>query len=184
MVPMAAKDKERGEKSGLVSFWVNVLVLGIVMVVLGFYLGTYMLEVWKSDDIGGVQDFTASDLGDVRGESTLSDLGSSAPATSSPSQSSAISQPQQPGQTATQSAQSSAVTATSSGLYKVQVGSFDDRAAAEALAGQLKRLGYTDAWVTSTLPHRVQVGAYSNPDNASKVVNELESSGYSVFIVN
>ena len=78
---MAAKDKERGEVRTRV-VWVNVLVLGIVMVVLGFYLGKYMLEVWKSDDIGGVQDFTASDLGDVRGESTLSDLGSSAPATS------------------------------------------------------------------------------------------------------
>ena len=181
---MAAKDKERGEKSGLVSFWVNVLVLGIVMVVLGFYLGTYMLEYGSLTTSVVCRTSPRSDLGDVRGESTLSDLGSSAPATSSPSQSSAISQPQQPGQTATQSAQSSAVTATSSGLYKVQVGSFDDRAADRALAGQLKRLGYTDAWVTPTLPHRVQVGAYSNPDNVSKVVNELESSGYSVFIVN
>lgn len=175
---MAAKDKERGEKSGLVSFWVNVLVLGIVMVVLGFYLGTYMLDVWKSDDIGSVQDFTAApDSDDVNDDPTLSVAGSSTPATSSLSQTSADSQPQQP-------TQSSAGSATSSGLYKVQVGAFDDRDAAEVLAGQLKRQGYPDAWVTSTVPHRVQVGAYSNPDNASKIVNELESSGYSVFIVN
>ena len=45
-------------------------------------------------------------------------------------------------------------------VCKVQVGAFDDRESAEVMAGTLKRAGYADAWVTSSVPHRVQVGAY------------------------
>jgi len=52
------------------------------------------------------------------------------------------------------------------------------------MAGKLKREGFADAWVTSTVPYRVQVGAYSNPDNATKVVRQLEAAGYSVHIAN
>lgn len=192
------KDKEKGEKSGLVSFWVNVFVLGIVMVVLGFYLGTYMLDVWRSGDDTAPNLVATTDLDDKAASGPVTGTSSqqtgsaqvSAPTTTGSAQ---VVTPTTSGSTqaaapttagsATQSARSS-TPAASGGLYKVQVGAFDDRAAAEALAGQLKREGYPDAWVTSTAPHRVQVGAYSNPDNATSVVKKLESSGYSVFIVN
>jgi len=181
---MASKDRETGEKSGLVSFWVNVFVLGIVMVVLGFYLGTYMLEVWKSDDVGNVQDLAAAPGTDYTGgESVPTAVGSSESTVSSLSRSSGTSQ--QSSQPSTgQPVQSSSVPAVTGGLYKVQVGSFNSRDAAEAVAGELKRKGYSDAWVTPTVPHRVQVGAYANPDNASRIVKELESFGYTVYVVN
>jgi cell division septation protein DedD len=191
---------EKTEKTELVSFWVNVVVVGIVMIVLGFYLGTYMLHIWKSGDTVVTPDLSttseatgAADQDRQAGQSgVLGALPSSEPG-SAPSQSSTASTGSSSASSSSSAersdqpvVQSSATSlpATSSSLYKVQVGSFDDRESAEVMAGKLKREGYADAWVTSTVPYRVQVGAYSNPDNATKIVRQLETAGYSVHIVN
>lgn len=201
---MATRNKEKSEKTErteLVSFWVNVVVVGIVMIVLGFYLGTYMLDIWKSGD-----NVVTPDL------STTTEGTGAADQVAQPGQSGSSGQAGQQGQTGQSGVlgalpstgsgsapsstsaersdqpvvQSSPVTlpAASGGLYKVQVGAFDDRESAEVMAGKLKREGFADAWVTSTVPYRVQVGAYSNPDNATKVVRQLEAAGYSVHIAN
>jgi len=175
--------KEKSEKTELVSFWVNVVVVGIVMVVLGFYLGTYMLDIWKSGDTVVTPDVSTATEGtgaaDQIGQTGALDALPSTGSSSAPRQSSTEGSGQPVAQIS-----AGPLPPASGGLYKVQVGAFDDRESAEAMAGRLKREGYADAWVTSTMPYRVQVGAYSNPDNATKVVKELESSGYSVHIVN
>ncbi len=195
MATRKREKREKTERTELVSFWVNVVVVGIVMVVLGFYLGTYMLDIWKSGDVAVTPDMptTAEGTGaaDQAGQPGALDalpstLPSSAPTSTASTGSSpapSLSSAQGSDQPAVQSSVVSLPSA-SGGLYKVQVGAFDDRESAEVMAGTLKRAGYADAWVTSSVPHRVQVGAYSNPDNATKVVKQLEAAGYSVHIVN
>lgn len=174
---MATRKKEKSERSEIVSFWVNVLVVGVVMVVLGFYLGTYMLDIWRSGDTDVTPDMFASTEG-----TGVDDLTEQPGVGEAPSVDSSTST-QGPDQPVVQGSDSS-VSSTSGGLYRVQVGAFDERESAEVMAGKLKREGYADAWVTSTAPYRVQVGAYSNPDNATKIVKQLEGSGYTVHIVN
>jgi cell division septation protein DedD len=67
------------------------------------------------------------------------------------------------------------------GLYKVHVGNFDSKAAAQVVAEQLRKSGY-DIYVTTTAPYRVQVGAFKDQANASKIYTELEERGFDVRI--
>ena len=173
---MAEKNKNRtkgkSERSEVISFTVNMLALAVVMVVLGFYIGSYVLGIWSDTDVPtgtGEEPQTTATSGDPLPAPTPQEPvnqteGAAASEDASPEPSSA------------------GLTPVSSGLYRVQVGSYDERNEAEVTAGNLRREGYEDAWVTSTRPFRVQVGAFSDPDNASRIVKDLETAGYTVFI--
>ncbi|MGE5587819.1 MAG: SPOR domain-containing protein [Clostridia bacterium] len=67
-------------------------------------------------------------------------------------------------------------------LYRVQVGEFDDRTGAEALARELGGAGYP-GFVTGGAPYRVQVGAFAEKVNAERLAAEIEARGYSVVVV-
>jgi cell division septation protein DedD len=67
-------------------------------------------------------------------------------------------------------------------LYRVQVGEFDDRTGAEALARELGKAGYP-GFVTGGAPYRVQVGAFADRANAERLADEIEERGYSVVVI-
>ncbi len=72
--------------------------------------------------------------------------------------------------------------------YTIQVGAFEDRPAAEKLAGNLKQKGYPSYILPKTVPgkgtfHRVRVGRYQDRAEAEQTAKLLEErDGVSTFI--
>ncbi|OIP61240.1 MAG: hypothetical protein CO150_01095 [Nitrospirae bacterium CG_4_9_14_3_um_filter_53_35] len=72
--------------------------------------------------------------------------------------------------------------------YTIQVGAFEDRSAAEKLAGHLKQKGYPSYILPKTVPgkgtfHRVRVGRYPDRAEAEQTAKLLEDKdGVSTFI--
>src|SRR5690606_15054854 len=75
-----------------------------------------------------------------------------------------------------------AAPAASSGLWRVQVGAFNDRSRAEALAAELRARGY-DVFVSGQAPHRVQVGAFSEASRARATAEDLKAKGYEAIVL-
>lgn len=75
----------------------------------------------------------------------------------------------------------SSTTATS-GLWRVQVGAFNDRNRADALASELRARGF-DVFVTGAPPHRVQVGAFSAEARARATADDLRALGYEAIVI-
>ncbi|OUM99398.1 MAG: hypothetical protein BAA04_11445 [Firmicutes bacterium ZCTH02-B6] len=86
-----------------------------------------------------------------------------------------------PAASATASGSSQAST-TSSGLWRVQVGAFNDRSRADALAAELRARGF-DVFVSGTPPHRVQVGAFSQEARARATADDLRALGYEAIVI-
>jgi cell division protein FtsN len=61
--------------------------------------------------------------------------------------------------------------------FHVQVGSFDERQNAAALALRLKSLGYAVTLVEGP-PYRVWVGGYLDRDTAQRLAGNLEQAGF------
>jgi cell division protein FtsN len=72
-------------------------------------------------------------------------------------------------------------------LYKVQAGTFANRANAEALAEDLRSKGYKveirTVQVEDRTLHRVQLGAYKSREDAQELANDLSEQGYSPTVV-
>lgn len=75
---------------------------------------------------------------------------------------------------------------TSGQIYKVQVGTFANRANADRLLKKLKKKGY-DACITTVhigkMFYRVQVGAYKVKSNAEATKKKLQKAGFDALIV-
>ncbi|MDX1934643.1 MAG: SPOR domain-containing protein [Capsulimonadales bacterium] len=71
--------------------------------------------------------------------------------------------------------------------FRVQVGSYNSKQAADNIAGELRGRGFSTSIVTeesgSKATFHVQVGAYNNRANASNTLRELEANGYEARIV-
>ena len=74
-------------------------------------------------------------------------------------------------------------------IYRVQFGAFSKKTNADAFLAKIKALpdtinaGYKNAYVRKVGSYwKVQVGAFSVKANATRVVNDLKSKGYNVFI--
>lgn len=77
-------------------------------------------------------------------------------------------------------------TETISMIYRIQVGAFASKQNANAFCDKIKTLGanYKNAFVTYVAPYyKVQVGAFSVRSNAENMLRDLQSKGYSPFIV-
>jgi len=67
--------------------------------------------------------------------------------------------------------------------YVVQVGAFQERALADALAGRL-RAGYPDAAVRSDeVWHRVQLGSFDSQEEAAALQRKLARGGYAALVI-
>jgi tetratricopeptide (TPR) repeat protein len=73
------------------------------------------------------------------------------------------------------------------GRFTVQVGSFERRENAEALAGRLKAGGFpafvTEAAVEGRVYYRVRVGGYASREDARRELGVLEDAGFRGFVV-
>ncbi|MCL6628598.1 MAG: SPOR domain-containing protein [Armatimonadetes bacterium] len=76
---------------------------------------------------------------------------------------------------------------SSSHSYKVQTGTFANRANAETLVDDLRAKGYKaeikTVQVEDRTLHRVQVGAYKTREDAQELANDLSAEGYSATVV-
>lgn len=145
-------------------WWVNVVAVGIVAVVIGVYVGSYLIRTWDSSDDGEADLGLPPVTSEAADESNLS-----LEETQTEEVATLVDQPADVSQQAS--------------VYKVQVGAFADRDAASAAVPILEELGYPGAWVVFVEgSYRVQVGAFSDPANASRVARDLERAGYAVYI--
>jgi N-acetylmuramoyl-L-alanine amidase len=75
-----------------------------------------------------------------------------------------------------------AATATSANLYRVRVGTFENRANAQSLAAELNGRGYATHMepeqVDGKTRYHVQVGAYRDEKRAREIQSELKVNGY------
>lgn len=65
--------------------------------------------------------------------------------------------------------------------YKVRVGPFATRDAAQIAAKKLETAGYP-VYVSTKAPFTVQVGAFGNQSNADHLKTELTGKGYTAFV--
>ena len=72
--------------------------------------------------------------------------------------------------------------ATSSTLYRVQVGSFRNKAYAVAMYKRVKATGVSACMVRSGSDYKVQVGAYKNKSNADKMLEKMKAAGFDPII--
>ena len=75
-------------------------------------------------------------------------------------------------------------TSTTSKWFRVVVGSYKEKSAAEEVKKRLEKQGYTGVWLQSTTVKgiayvRVICGSYEGRANAEKVQKELEAKNYS-----
>jgi N-acetylmuramoyl-L-alanine amidase len=68
------------------------------------------------------------------------------------------------------------------GLYKVQVGAFKQRANANALSEQLKRVGFSNFITSENGLYKVQAGAFKDKDNADELLHKLRNVGYQAYV--
>ncbi len=68
-------------------------------------------------------------------------------------------------------------------LFKVQVGSFQNREDAIQFAKKLEKDGY-QPYVTKQAPYTAQVGAFSLQEKAQALARELKGKGYQVRVTN
>lgn len=66
-------------------------------------------------------------------------------------------------------------------LWRVQVGAFNKKKNAEALAARLKKDGF-DAYVMHDGFWRVQCGAFRERENADALAARLKKAGYPAFV--
>ena len=64
----------------------------------------------------------------------------------------------------------------------MQVGTFDVRQDADALAQRLQKHGYSTS-VTKDAPYRVWVGGYLDRPTADRLVNALQALGFAATMV-
>lgn len=67
-------------------------------------------------------------------------------------------------------------------LYRVQVGTYGQKANADAQAAKLKAKGYDTYTVIAGGLYKVQVGAYSQKTNAEAMAKKLKADGFDCFI--
>lgn len=67
-------------------------------------------------------------------------------------------------------------------LFRVHVGSYDTREAAQSMAEELLSAGITASVVYDQGQYHAQIGAYTDRDRALSVADDLNSQGYSVTI--
>ena len=153
-----------------VSVAAGILVMVAVAVLIGWQLGNFILD-WATTPSGEGITLTAENIGgsSTSGSST-STTNTITPSTSIPSDISS-----------TSTTLPSAPVISTTGLYKVQVGSFETKSAALVTADSLRASGY-EVYVTSLPPYKVQVGAFKDQENASNLYTELEAKGYDVRI--
>lgn len=76
---------------------------------------------------------------------------------------------------------------TSSRLFRVQAGTFANRANADALATELREKGYKteihSVQVEDRTLYRVQLGGYRTREDAQELANDLSAEGYSPTII-
>lgn len=85
-------------------------------------------------------------------------------------------------------AATTANTAATGKLYRVQVGAFAQKENAQAMQKKLKNKGYSPIITVTTKAdktflYRVQVGAFSKKANAQALVKELKDKGFTAIIV-
>lgn len=189
---------ERSRLSEGLSLFLTLVVVGAVAVVVGYLMGNYALKVLTRPEQQVEAPPQVSDEVPVtsagRAEPTT---GLATPATTTPKAPPASSEPSAsptepkpsgptPGPTTTRSGQAQTGQAQTAAvgqpaLFRVQAGSFSQRANAERLASELAGLGYPTL-ITPTAPYKVQVGAFSRRDNAERLVAELKGKGYEAFV--
>ena len=67
-------------------------------------------------------------------------------------------------------------------LYRVQVGSFRNKAYADAMYKKVKAAGFTPCLIKVNSDYKVQVGAYKNESNAKKAAVKLKAAGFDAMI--
>jgi cell division protein FtsN len=76
--------------------------------------------------------------------------------------------------------------ATNGRTFRVQVGRFDNQAAAERLKDVLTRAGYSPRVVTNrrsgAVQYRVQVGTFRQKENADRQMETLRSQSYDPYL--
>ncbi|HHY31973.1 MAG TPA: SPOR domain-containing protein [Firmicutes bacterium] len=179
--------ERRGRVGQSLSMVLMLIVMAALAIGLGILMGRYAFGLLASGP-GSGEGQPRQAAGEVTPAGTSEDLASTSP--SSPIASSpeaAAVGGGGPGEmvpTSAQSGESSSLPSSSGGetLYRVQVGEFQDRPGAEALARELAGAGYS-GFVTPGVPFRVQVGAFQDKSNADRLAAELEAKGYSVVVV-
>ncbi|MGM0437182.1 MAG: SPOR domain-containing protein [Bacillota bacterium] len=71
----------------------------------------------------------------------------------------------------------------SSGGYAVQIGAFNNYDNALSLKKDLENEGY-EVVITEGKPHKVRLGPSQEKEEAEKIKEEIESLGYSGFVIN
>ena len=84
---------------------------------------------------------------------------------------------------ATATATTAATASDKKTIYRVQVGSFLVEAYASSLKDELKKKGFSDAFITKASPYRVQCGAFSSKKNAEALKEKLIKAGYKNAII-
>lgn len=74
---------------------------------------------------------------------------------------------------------------TSKTIYRVQVGAFSVKSNADRQLEDVKKAGFTDAYITKVDNlYKIQVGAFSIKINADNMLNKVKKAGFSAFITN
>ena len=68
------------------------------------------------------------------------------------------------------------------GLYKVQVGAFKQRANANALSEKLSKAGFTNFISSENGLFKVQAGAFKDKNNADELMQKLRRSGFQAYV--
>jgi len=185
------------------SFAVTLVTVSAVAIFLGWLMGQYAIQAVTGPAPSSTmaeRPATPSAAGTV--SSTATPSGSTSSGSSSATQPPSAATSSQPTSTAasTSSSTSAATPASGptgsaaapapattsagqpSGLWRVQVGAFNDRSRAEALASELRARGY-EVFVSGTAPHRVQAGAFSDPARAQATADDLRANGYEAIVI-
>ncbi|HHV61262.1 MAG TPA: SPOR domain-containing protein [Firmicutes bacterium] len=186
--------EHRGRAGEGVSLIASLVVIGLIAIALGYLMGNYAIRMLSGNKKEpGVTQISS---GNVRPPSQAQSSGDSASSVNSNLGNSSASQPSSldlsssigtsaAGGARAPGGTSLPATTGSSGespvFYRVRVGSFDNKAEADALAAKLGAEGYP-TYVNTSPPYTVQVGAFQQKENADKLVEELRGKGYSPSI--
>ena len=191
-------ERKRSKRGGLwatwrerLSFAATLITVSAVAIFLGWLMGQYAIQAVTgpapsttmlerpptpspAESFSPAPSSTTS-TGSTTSRSTTAASTSSAPTASGTSQASTT-------PTATTSSTTTSSATAPSGLWRVQVGAFNDRNRADALAAELRARGF-DVFVSGQPPHRVQVGAFSQESRARATAEDLRALGYEAIVI-
>ena len=196
-------ERKRSKRGGFwatwrerLSFAATLITVSAVAIFLGWLMGQYAIQavtgpapsttmLERSPTPSPAESFSPApssitSTGSTTSRSTTAASTSSAPTASGTSQASTTPSATTP--TATTSSTTTSSATAPSGLWRVQVGAFNDRNRADALAAELRARGF-DVFVSGQPPHRVQVGAFSQESRARATAEDLRALGYEAIVI-